>query len=148
MLNVTKGMQQLIGKIRNRCLWLFISSTSFYISSYFNIKINFPGRIQSQVPERLQASCPSNAGARSQSSQQRFECKHRTRFTDTLRPINLVHNKFGYENFGYHNFSHKFRNFLVYNNFSHIFSTFRDHLHILKNLTSGMLNKLVVAIKK
>ena len=46
----------------------------------------------------------------------------------TLRPINLVHNKFGYENFGYHNFSHKFRNFLVYNNFSHIFSTFRGHL--------------------
>ena len=127
MLNVTKGMQQLIGKIRNRCLWLFISLTSFYISSYFNIKINFPGRIQSQVPERLQASCPSNAGARSQSSQQRFECKHRTRFTDTLRPVNLVHNILGYKNFCYHNFSgfsHKFRKFLVYNNFSQIYLIF------------------------
>ena len=44
-----------------------------------------------------------------------------------LRPINLVHNKFGYKNFGYHNFSHKLRKFLVYNNFRHIFSTFRDH---------------------
>ena len=43
------------------------------------------------------------------------------RFDPTLRPINLVHNKFGYNNFGYHNFSHKFRNHLVYNNFSQFF---------------------------
>ena len=41
--------------------------------------------------------------------------------SNTLRPINLVHNKFGYNNFGYHNFSHKFRNHLVYNNFSQFF---------------------------
>jgi hypothetical protein len=40
---------------------------------------------------------------------------------NTLRPINLVHNKFGYHNFGHHNFRLKFRRCLVYNNFSPIF---------------------------
>ena len=40
----------------------------------------------------------------------------KTHFTHTLRPRNLVHNKFGYTNFGYHNFTTKFRTFLVCNN--------------------------------
>jgi hypothetical protein len=38
----------------------------------------------------------------------------------TLKPINLVHNKFGHHNFGYHNFGHKFRKFLVFKNFCQI----------------------------
>jgi hypothetical protein len=43
-------------------------------------------------------------------------------FSVTLRPINLVHNKFRYHNCGYHNFRRKF---LVYNNFSQIFRPLR-----------------------